>query len=93
MLKETLFELSIPYIVIAGDADPELAAIANSINAFVLASDTDFCVMDLNKGFLPFEDFNWKQVCTSLRCCINSPRAIRQLPLLVANFFCVYGCV
>nr|XP_039248393.1 protein asteroid homolog 1-like [Styela clava] len=69
VLRQTLTELCVPFIVVPGDADAQIAAIANELDAMVLASDTDFCIFDVNKGFLFMSDFKWQEVTRPQRSC------------------------
>ncbi|XP_039248392.2 single-strand DNA endonuclease ASTE1-like [Styela clava] len=69
VLTQTLTELDVPFIIVPGDADAKIAAIANELDAMVLASDTDFCIFEVKKGFLFMSDFKWQEVTESQRSC------------------------
>uniref|UniRef100_A0A3Q4MBU4 Asteroid domain-containing protein n=1 Tax=Neolamprologus brichardi TaxID=32507 RepID=A0A3Q4MBU4_NEOBR len=58
---EILKEKDIKFKQCLGEADPEVVSAANQKQCAVLSHDTDFCIYDVNKGFLPsFNNFEWK---------------------------------
>ncbi|XP_078482054.1 single-strand DNA endonuclease ASTE1-like [Ciona intestinalis] len=59
ILAEVNQELGIPFVNGVGDTDSSTAAIANLLRAKVLACDTQYCVYNLNNGWLPARYFEW----------------------------------
>ncbi|XP_041939010.1 protein asteroid homolog 1-like isoform X2 [Alosa sapidissima] len=43
-----------------GEADQTIAHLANKLNCPALSNDSDFYIFDLREGFLPLDDFQWK---------------------------------
>jgi len=62
LFKQTLNDLEIPWAVGVGDTDQDTAAIANILDAPVLATDTIYCALSVNQGFIPYYTFKWNQV-------------------------------
>nr|XP_018670588.1 protein asteroid homolog 1 [Ciona intestinalis] len=62
VMRQALIELNVPYYFTKGDADITIVSIANYLNASVLANDSDFYVLGVNKGYFPLNLFHWKQV-------------------------------
>lgn len=58
--------MGVPYVVVPGDGDSVVAAVANELGGYVLANDTDFCVYNLTKGFLPLSDLDWENVSNQM---------------------------
>ncbi|XP_063321057.1 protein asteroid homolog 1-like [Pelmatolapia mariae] len=57
---EILKENRIEFKQCLGEADPEVFSAANQKQCPVLATDTDFCIYDVHKGFLHLDNFEWK---------------------------------
>uniref|UniRef100_A0A668SFC1 Asteroid domain-containing protein n=1 Tax=Oreochromis aureus TaxID=47969 RepID=A0A668SFC1_OREAU len=58
---EILKEKGIEFKQCLGEADPEVFSAANQKQCPVLATDTDFCIYDVDKGFLHLDNFEWKR--------------------------------
>ncbi|XP_042072707.1 protein asteroid homolog 1-like isoform X2 [Haplochromis burtoni] len=58
---EILKEKGIEFKQCLGEADPEIFSAANQKQCAVLSIDTDFCIYDVNKGFLHLKHFEWKR--------------------------------
>ncbi|XP_039856588.1 protein asteroid homolog 1-like [Simochromis diagramma] len=58
---EILKEKGIEFKQCLGEADPEVVSAANQKQCAVLSHDADFCIYDVNKGFLHLEHFEWKR--------------------------------
>ncbi|XP_042345599.1 protein asteroid homolog 1-like isoform X2 [Plectropomus leopardus] len=59
---QTLARLEVPVAVCYGEADQELAALANEWQCPLLSNDSDFFIFDLPAGLLTFSDFEWEAV-------------------------------
>ncbi|XP_039471480.1 protein asteroid homolog 1-like isoform X1 [Oreochromis aureus] len=57
---EILKEKGIEFKQCLGEADPEIFFAANQKQWPVLSIDTDFCIYDVDKGFLHLKHFEWK---------------------------------
>ncbi|CAI5689147.1 unnamed protein product [Oreochromis niloticus] len=58
---EILKEKGIEFKQCLGEADPEVVFAANQKQCAVLSNDTDFCIYDVNKGFIHLKHFEWKK--------------------------------
>uniref|UniRef100_A0A3P8P095 Asteroid domain-containing protein n=1 Tax=Astatotilapia calliptera TaxID=8154 RepID=A0A3P8P095_ASTCA len=58
---EILKEKDIEFKQCLGEADPEVVSAANQKQCAVLSHDADFCIYDVNKGFLHLDNFEWKR--------------------------------
>uniref|UniRef100_A0A3P8NZV5 Asteroid domain-containing protein n=1 Tax=Astatotilapia calliptera TaxID=8154 RepID=A0A3P8NZV5_ASTCA len=58
---EILKEKDIEFKQCLGEADPEVVSAANQKQCAVLSIDADFCIYDVNKGFLHLKHFEWKR--------------------------------
>ncbi|KAL4005154.1 hypothetical protein ACER0C_004867 [Sarotherodon galilaeus] len=58
---EILNEKGIEFKQCLGEADPEIVSAANQRQCAVLSIDTDFCIYDVNKGFIHLKHFEWKR--------------------------------
>uniref|UniRef100_A0A3P9AZ45 Protein asteroid homolog 1 n=1 Tax=Maylandia zebra TaxID=106582 RepID=A0A3P9AZ45_9CICH len=58
---EILKEKDIEFKQCLGEADPEVFSAANQKQCAVLATDTDFLIYDVHKGFLHLDNFEWKR--------------------------------
>ena len=59
---EVLVSRGIDFELCFGEADLTTALRANEKDCPVLSNDTDFCIYDLQKGYLPFKFFQWKNI-------------------------------
>ncbi|NWR93382.1 ASTE1 protein, partial [Furnarius figulus] len=57
---QALRRLGVPFVQCFGEADREIAALANSWGCPVLSLDSDFCVFDLAGGYCPLPHFHWE---------------------------------
>ncbi|XP_038566271.1 protein asteroid homolog 1 [Micropterus salmoides] len=62
VFKQTLTRLQIPLAQCFGEADQEIAALANEWECPVLSNDSDFYIFDLPAGLLPISHFQWQAV-------------------------------
>lgn len=60
VFKQTLARLEVPVAKCYGEADQEIAALANEWNCPVLSNDSDFFIFDLSAGLLPISHFQWE---------------------------------
>uniref|UniRef100_A0A3Q2E415 XPG N-terminal domain-containing protein n=1 Tax=Cyprinodon variegatus TaxID=28743 RepID=A0A3Q2E415_CYPVA len=67
VFRQKLAQLQVPVAQSVSESDQEIAALAAEWQCPVLSNDSDFYIVDLPKGFLPFSDFQWKQ-SGSLSC-------------------------
>lgn len=65
VFKQTLVQLKVPMAQCYGEADREIAALANEWKCPVLSHDSDFYIYDLPAGLLPLPHFQWKEVVRS----------------------------
>ncbi|XP_051255300.1 protein asteroid homolog 1 [Dicentrarchus labrax] len=63
--KQTLARLEVPVAQCYGEADQEIAALANEWQCPVLSNDSDFYIFDLPAGLLPISYFQWEAVVQS----------------------------
>lgn len=92
---QVLADLHIEYVVVDGEADGVIVAMANYYNCPVLSSDSDFYMYTLTGGFLPMERFQkdsnpitaelfrYEDFCAQFRFQDESTRFI--IPSLVGN--------
>ena len=59
VLSNVLSDLSIKYVVVDGDADEDVAKVANFHSCHVLSNDSDFYMYSLKGGFIRMNDFKW----------------------------------
>ena len=52
--KSVLFEINVPFNVCDFEADEEIAILANEFNCPVLSLDSDFYILPINAGYIPF---------------------------------------
>lgn len=45
-------ELEIPFIVVKGEADRKIAILADTLGAYILAYDSDYCIYDTYPGYI-----------------------------------------
>ncbi|NXC28041.1 ASTE1 protein, partial [Campylorhamphus procurvoides] len=57
---QALRRLGVPFVQSFGEADREIATLANSWGCPVLSLDSDFCVFDLAGGYCPLPHFHWE---------------------------------
>ncbi|KAM9431907.1 single-strand DNA endonuclease ASTE1-like [Clarias gariepinus] len=62
VFKQILRKLKVPFIQCLGEADWEVAALANEWNCPVLSNDSDFYIYSLESGYLPIPHFQWREV-------------------------------
>uniref|UniRef100_A0A671WPB7 Asteroid domain-containing protein n=1 Tax=Sparus aurata TaxID=8175 RepID=A0A671WPB7_SPAAU len=71
VFRQTLARLEVPVAKCYGEADQEIAALANELNCPVLSRDSDFYIFDLSAGLLPISHFQWEALGQSgSRCYI-----------------------
>ncbi|XP_038137126.1 protein asteroid homolog 1-like [Cyprinodon tularosa] len=61
VFRQKLAQLQVPVAQSISESDQEIAALAAEWECPALSNDSDFYIVDLPKGFLPFSDFQWKQ--------------------------------
>ena len=54
---QVLREMKVPYAIADFEADCEIASLANALDAPVMADDTDFCIFNINRGYIPFPEY------------------------------------
>ncbi|XP_062610059.1 protein asteroid homolog 1-like [Saccostrea cucullata] len=57
--KEVLLQIHIPFAVCDFEADREIGILANDLNCPVLSYDSDFYILPLSAGFIPFDSVNF----------------------------------
>uniref|UniRef100_A0A3B4VG20 Protein asteroid homolog 1-like n=1 Tax=Seriola dumerili TaxID=41447 RepID=A0A3B4VG20_SERDU len=62
VFKQTLARLEVPVAQCYGEADQQIAALANEWKCPVLSNDSDFYIFDLPAGLLPISHFRWEAV-------------------------------
>ena len=60
VFQETLSELCVECIMVDGEADKDIAQVANFYSCPVLSSDSDFYMFTLKGGFIHVDRFKWK---------------------------------
>ena len=60
ILSEVLNEFNIKFVVVDGEADKEIALLANSYRCPVLSNDSDFYIYPVIGGFIHMNDFDWQ---------------------------------
>jgi hypothetical protein len=68
LLKNELREMGISVVVAHGEADPMVAELAESQQAFVVAGDSDYHLYKLTQGYVPLRYLNTKQLKGPLYC-------------------------
>ena len=61
VLYETLRELGVCFIFADGDADNDIASIANNYSCPVVSDDSDFFFFNIRAGYIPFYNLHWEQ--------------------------------
>ncbi|XP_069068022.1 single-strand DNA endonuclease ASTE1 [Pleurodeles waltl] len=61
---QVLHSIRVPFIQCFLEADREIVALANHWKCPVLTYDSDFCIFDLNGGYCPASDFQWRNMGT-----------------------------
>ena len=64
--KSVLSELDMDVIVARGEADPMIAALAEDLNAYVVAGDSDYHLYNLKQGYVPLRFLDFEQMEGSL---------------------------
>ena len=67
VIRQTLTDLSVPHVVCEFEADYELALLANDFGCPVLSQDSDFNILPLQGGYIPFDSIGhnvqkWKDI-------------------------------
>lgn len=62
VFRQTLVRLEVPVAQCYGEADQEIAALANEWQCPVLSNDSDFYIFKLQAGLLPISHFMWEAV-------------------------------
>ncbi|XP_061198279.1 protein asteroid homolog 1-like [Saccostrea echinata] len=57
--KEVLLQIHIPFAVCDFEADKEIGILANDFDCPVLSYDSDFYILPLSAGFIPFDSVNF----------------------------------
>lgn len=57
--KAVLLEINVPFVVCDFEADKEVGILANKLNCPVLSYDSDFYILSLSAGFIPFDSVNF----------------------------------
>ncbi|XP_073340675.1 single-strand DNA endonuclease ASTE1 [Pagrus major] len=71
VFRQTLARLEVPSAKCYGEADQEIAALANAWDCPVLSSDSDFYIFALSAGLLPLAHFRWAAAERSCVPCRN----------------------
>ena len=58
---ETLKEKGVKFVYADGDADSDIASIANYYSCPVVSNDSDFFLFDIKGGYIPFNKLNWER--------------------------------
>ncbi|XP_019852354.1 PREDICTED: protein asteroid homolog 1-like [Amphimedon queenslandica] len=61
VFRETLRELGVSFIFADGDADNDIASIANDYSCPVISNDSDFFFFNIRAGYIPFYNLHWEQ--------------------------------
>lgn len=64
VFMQVLHSMQVPFIQCFLEADREIVSLANQWNCPVLTYDSDFCIFDLNGGYCPTSDFQWRHLGT-----------------------------
>ncbi|XP_031432797.1 protein asteroid homolog 1-like [Clupea harengus] len=64
VFKQILIHLKITFVHCMGEADWDIAALANQLDCPVLSDDSDFFIFDLKAGVLPITHFQWEKGLT-----------------------------
>ncbi|XP_022778219.1 protein asteroid homolog 1-like [Stylophora pistillata] len=56
---QALRDLDVKFAVSDREADAEIAYLANYFQCPVLSNDSDFCIFDVIRGFIPISSFKW----------------------------------
>lgn len=62
VFRQTLTRLKVPVAQCFGEADREIAALADKWQCPVLSNDSDFYIFNLSAGLLPISYFQWQDV-------------------------------
>ena len=65
---DALSDLEVEFYFADGEADGEIAAIANHYDCPVLSLDSDFYIYDITGGFVPLGLLQWEKECTIPKC-------------------------
>ena len=65
---DALSDLEVEFYFVDGEADGEIAAIANYYDCPVLSLDSDFYIYDITGGFVPLGLLQWEKECTIPKC-------------------------
>ena len=57
--RAVLLEINVPFAVCDFEADKEIGILANQFNCPVLSYDSDFYILPLSAGFIPFDSVNF----------------------------------
>ena len=61
VFRETLRELGVCFVYADGDADNDIASIANSYSCPAVSNDSDFFFFNIRAGYIPFYNLHWEQ--------------------------------
>ena len=61
VFHETLKELGVCFVYADGDADNDIASIANNYFCPAVSNDSDFFFFDIKAGYIPFYNLHWEQ--------------------------------
>ncbi|KAJ8035444.1 Protein asteroid-like 1 [Holothuria leucospilota] len=63
VLKKVLRDFEVPFLFSDFEADRDIAVLANDLQGPVLGQDSDFFVMNIQQGYIPFDRLQWRKPC------------------------------
>lgn len=84
VFRQTLTRLKVPVAQCFGEADREIAALADKWKCPVLSNDSDFYIFNLSAGLLPISYFQWQDVKG------NGSKSYIPCKRYYTSSFCIY---
>uniref|UniRef100_A0A3P8PXR7 XPG N-terminal domain-containing protein n=1 Tax=Astatotilapia calliptera TaxID=8154 RepID=A0A3P8PXR7_ASTCA len=84
VFRQTLTRLKVPVAQCFGEADREIAALADKWQCPVLSNDSDFYIFNLSAGLLPISYFQWQDVKG------NGSKSYIPCKRYYTSSFCIY---
>ncbi|XP_063343686.1 protein asteroid homolog 1 isoform X2 [Pelmatolapia mariae] len=84
VFRQTLTRLKVPVTQCFGEADREIAALADKWQCPVLSNDSDFYIFNLSAGLLPISYFQWQDVKG------NGSKSYIPCKRYYTSSFCIY---
>lgn len=84
VFRQTLTRLKVPVAQCFGEADREIAALADKWQCPVLSNDSDFYIFNLSAGLLPISYFQWQDVNG------NGSKSYIPCKRYYTSSFCIY---